>query len=96
MAKLTSTSAAAAASSAKEERIRRYQIIDDGSSTPAGIGRQQHERQGDGGGGRYGWMSKEASMGDAYRELVKGISQSNVQLRLKVANERDLVRSKKL
>ena len=44
-----------------------------------------------GGHGDYWRKSKEVSMGDAYRTLVKAISQNDVPLRLEITAERDLV-----
>ena len=41
--------------------------------------------------GDYWRRSKEVSMGDAYRTLVKAISQGDVPLRLEITAERDLV-----
>ena len=41
--------------------------------------------------GNYWRKSKEVSMGDAYRTLVKAISQGDVPLRLEITAERDLV-----
>ena len=46
-----------------------------------------------GGHGDYWRKSKEVSMGDAYRTLVKAVSQGDVPLRLEITAERDLVRS---
>ena len=54
-----------------------WQIIDDGSANAL------H--------GNYWKKSKEVSMGDAYRTLVKTISQGDVPLRLEITAERDLV-----
>ena len=56
------------------------QIVDDGSAN------MLH-----GGHGDYWRKSKEVSMGDAYRTLVKAISQNDVPLRLEITAERDLV-----
>ena len=39
----------------------------------------------------YWKRSREVSMGDAYRTLVKAISQNDVPLRLEITAERDLV-----
>jgi hypothetical protein len=81
VARLTSSPSSAASASHRKE----YQIIEDGSSTPAGVEVSNIASS------RPSWMSKESSMGDAYRRLVESISQKDVQLRLRVTSERDLV-----